>query len=230
MSTRTPWTKAETALLRQHYPTLPGPKLAAMLGRPLRTVYHKAWSLGLRKTTETISVMARQAMQEPTHAGRQTQFKPGMTPWNKGTHFTAGGRSAETRFKRGEKRGAAQHNYVPIGSLRISKGGYLERKVNDTHPTPARRWIAVHRLVWEAANGPIPTGCIVTFKPGQKTAIEADITADRLECITKAQNLQRNSPRSKHPELAKLVQLKGAITRQVNRINREHNERQGSPT
>jgi hypothetical protein len=89
---------------------------------------------------------------------------------------------------------------------------------------PTRRWKAVHRLVWEAANGPIPAGHIVVFKPGTKTVAEAEITADKLECITRTENLRRNHPRNKSPELGRLVQLKGAITRQVNRIAREHAE------
>lgn len=229
MSTRKPWAEAEMDLLRQHYATMPGPQLAALLGRPLRSVWNKSWELGLRKSTETIAAMARAAVQQPTHGGRQTQFRPGLTPWNKGQKFDSGGRSHETRFKPGRAPSEAR-NYVPIGSLRVSKDGYLERKMNDTHPLPARRWIAVHRLVWEATHGPVPAGCIVVFKPGQKTTTEADVTLARLECITRAENLRRNHPRSKHPELGRLVQLKGAITRQVNRIHREHNERTGANT
>lgn len=125
--------------------------------------------------------------------------------------------------------GAAQHNYVPIGTLRVSKDGYLERKMNDDpNIYPARRWVAVHRLVWEASHGPIPDGHIVVFKPGMKTSVLEDVTHDRLECITRAEHARRNHPRSKSPELAKLVQLKGAITRQVNRISREHAEKQGA--
>lgn len=217
------------ALLRQHYATMPGPQLAALLCRPLRSVWNKSWDLGLRKSTEAIAAMNRAAMQQPTHGGRQTQFRPGLTPWNKGRAYQPGGRSHETRFKPGRAPSQAS-NYVPVGSLRITKDGYLERKVNDTHPVPARRWTAVHRLVWEATHGPVPAGWIVVFKHGQKTTTEADVTLDRLECITRAENLRRNHPRSKHPELGKLVQLKGAITRQVNRINREHNERTGANT
>ncbi|MFA9287955.1 HNH endonuclease signature motif containing protein [Comamonas sp. SY3] len=118
--------------------------------------------------------------------------------------------------------GAAQHNYVPIGTVRLTKDGYLERKVtDDPNIYPARRWIALHRLLWEASHGPIPPGHIVIFKAGQKTAIEADLTIDRLECISRGENAKRNHPRSKSPELAKLVQLKGAITRQVNRLIKE---------
>ena len=118
--------------------------------------------------------------------------------------------------------GAAQHNYVPIGSLRINADGHLERKVTDNPALyPARRWEPVYRHVWEAANGPIPEGHLVIFRPGMKTTKEEEITVDRLECITRAENARRNHPRTRSPELARLVQLKGAITRQVNRINRE---------
>lgn len=156
------------------------------------------------------------------------QFKPGHTPWNKGTHYTAGGRSADTRFKKGEMRGAAQHNYVPIGSLRITADGMLERKMSDDPDLyPARRWVGVHRLVWQAAYGPIPEGHIVVFKPGQATTTEAEITPDRLECITRQENIRRNSLHTRMPkDMARLYQIKGAITRQVNRINKSQQQQQ----
>lgn len=139
--------------------------------------------------------------------------------------FQPGGRSAETRFKRGEMHGAAQHNYKPIGSLRINTEGYLERKVTDAHPVPARRWVGVHRLVWESAHGPVPPGHVVRFKPGMFTNRAGEITLDRLELVSRAEHARRNHPISRDPEYARLVQLKGAITRQVNRIAREHKER-----
>jgi hypothetical protein len=109
--------------------------------------------------------------------------------------------------------------------LRVCSDGYLERKLTDDPAiVPARRWVAVHRIVWEAAHGPIPAGHIVCFKPGKKTAVLEEVTSDRLECITRAENARRNHPRNHSPELARLVQLKGAITRQVNRIAREAQE------
>ena len=88
--------------------------------------------------------------------------------------------------------------------------------------------------MWQAACGPIAPGSIVIFKPGQRTAVLANITADRLEMITRAEHARRNHPRSVSPELGRLVQLKGAITRQVNRIAKEHKEHnqhtEGLPT
>lgn len=223
---RRPWTPAETELLRAAYPDAITTALAQALNRTAEQVYNKANSLGLRKS---------EAWQQSDNSGRRqrgqtdprmtpTQFQPGQQPWNKGIKFDSGGRSHETRFKPGRPPSQAS-NYKPIGSLRICRDGYLERKVtDDTAIAPPRRWIAEHRLVWEQAHGPIPPGHIIRFKPGQKTTEAQHITPDKLECISRAEHATRNHPRSKNPELGRLIQLKGQITRQVNRINRQEQQ------
>lgn len=60
-------------------------------------------------------------------------------------------------FKPGVRRGVATKLYQPIGTERMSKCGYRERKVNDDLPLQ-RRWRAVHLVEWEAVNGPLPEG------------------------------------------------------------------------
>jgi hypothetical protein len=196
-------------LLRDLYPDLLAETVARELGRPVRSIYLKARGLGLRKSADFLTSDRSRRIQRGKHSPAMvaSRFQSGMTPWNKGMKGLNHEGSKATQFKKGEMRGAAQHNYVPIGTLRVSKDGYLERKYTDD-PTlaPTRRWVAVHRQVWEQTHGAIP------------------ITPDRLECISRAENARRNHPRSKSPELAKLVQLKGAITRQVNRIAREAQE------
>lgn len=220
------WTADEIDALRRLYPDYTADVVGKVLNRHTESVHQKAIALGIEKSeafkASDLSGRIKRGQQNPAMVA--SRFQLGHTTWNKGTNWVAGGRSAETRFKKGSMSGAAQHNYKPVGALRISKDGYLERKVNDTHPVPARRWVAEHRLVWEAAFGPIPPDHIVVFKPQMKTAVLELVTSDRLECITRAENLKRNHPRYRNPELGRLVQLKGAITRQVNRINREAQE------
>jgi hypothetical protein len=97
--------------------------------------------------------------------------------------------------------------------------------VTDDHPVPARRWVGVHRIVWEAAHGPIPAGHVVCFLPGRRTAHATPIRFDALELVSRAELARRNHPVTRDPELANLVQLKGAITRQMNRIAREAKEK-----
>jgi hypothetical protein len=144
------------------------------------------------------------------HKGHQTQFKPGLVPWNKGKHHVAGGRSAETRFKAGNM----PCTWKPVGSLRIADG-YLQRKVTDTRCT-SRDWVAVHRLVWEAEHGPTPPGDVVVFKPGCRTAVEAEITLDAVELVSRSELMKRNSVHNLPKELVELVQLRGALNRKIN--------------
>lgn len=214
------------------YPHCHTEDVAAWIGRTVGKCYQAAARLGLGKSAEYLAsdtaARIKRGRQHPNMIA--SRFQAGLTPWNKGRDSRETGtghhpNSRRTQFKAdGSLRGAAQHNYQPIGSLRICADGYLERKVTDDHPVPARRWVAVHRLVWIEVRGAIPAGHIVRFRDGMKTTALEQITVDRLECITRAENARRNHPRSRSPELAKLVQLKGAITRQVNRISREAQE------
>ncbi|HBO82075.1 MAG TPA: HNH endonuclease [Cupriavidus sp.] len=221
---RKPWSEVELAVLSEHYADSPTTAIAAALGRPTYSVYSKAIAMGLRKSAEYLA--GPEAGRLDGQRGAASRFVKGQASWNKGVKGSTGKHPncRRTQFKKGRS-AKESHNYVPIGSERISKDGYLERKVTDDPDIyPARRWVAVHRLVWEAANGPIPPKHVVAFLPGRRTADAALITLDALELVSQAEMARRNHPRSKSPELAKLVQLKGAITRQVNRIAREAKE------
>lgn len=218
-----PWNAQQLAQLRQHYPHRPTCEVAATVGRSTNSCYAKAAQLGLKKTPAFFASTSAGRIQRGRENANMmaTQFKPGQQPWNKGTHYVAGGRSDLTRFKPGQSPVTTQ----PIGAYRIVKHysglHHLEQKTSNAKGANHMRWTPVSRIVWQAANGPVPTGHLVVFKPGQHTLNPALITPDKLECITRAQLAARNHPGSRSPELARLVQLKGAITRQVNRIQKE---------
>ena len=216
------WTAAQIDKLRQHYPTTRTADLADDLQIPLAKVYSKAMALGLRKNDTFLATSASGRVFPGGRLGVRTQFHADQTPWNAGLKgWDAGGRSAETRFKAGSK----PHTTMPVGSYRINKDGHLQRKIGEASGANHKRWRNVAELLWIEANGPLPAGHIVIFRPGMRTAVLEEITLDRIECISRAENARRNHPSNKSPELARLVQLKGAITRQVNRIAREAEER-----
>jgi hypothetical protein len=226
MKTRTAWTPEQLSGLRRLYPDHIATVVAAVIQRSPSSVYQKARQLGLAKSAAFLASDKSGRILRGRKDPRMTakQFRPGLQPWNKGVPGSTGmhPNCRRTQFRKGQMSGAAQHNYVPIGSLRINGDGHLERKTTDDPDlAPARRWVPVYRLAWEAENGPIPKGHMVVFRPGMKTAVLELITTDRLECITRAENARRNHPANRSPELAKLVQLKGAITRQVNRIKQQ---------
>ena len=212
------WTPQEEALLRARYSDTLTASLAQQLGCSTKRVLAKANAMGLHKSTQLISETARQRTLQPDHGSRRTRIQPGQEPWNKGTHYVAGGRSAETRFKPGTR----PHTWVPVGSYRLVEGPVLERKINDLPGPNSVRWKPVSHLVWEAEHGPVPADHAIVFKPGRQTIDPALITPDALECLSRAELMQRNSFRtSLPPEWQKLVQLRGVLTRTINRKTKE---------
>lgn len=98
--------------------------------------------------------------------GRTGRFEKGSVPANKGKSMPYNANIARTQFKKGSRRGKAKELYKPIGSERLSKDGYLERKIHDGLPLWSR-WRAVHLLNWESLNGPIPKGMALKCKGGR---------------------------------------------------------------
>lgn len=220
---RRAYSEFELAVMRMHYPSTITLDLAELFGRPITQVYRIARALGLAKTPEFVVETARERSMQPDHGARQYQFEKGHVPANKGSRrpgWTAGD-MARTQFKAGRPASEAR-NYVPIGTHKLNKDGHLVRKITDDPSiVPARRWEAVHRLVWIETNGPIPAGHVIAFKPGQRTNVLEEITPDRVECLNLADNCRRNSFHNYGPEVSKVVQLRGAITRQINRRLKE---------
>lgn len=220
---RVRWTEAELEDLDALYPHEYTWSIAILLDRSERSIYELATRRGLRKTPEFLSKAGR-LRATPDHPMRVTQFQKGQRPANAGLRRPgwAPGRMAETQFKKGRPPHEA-HNYKPIGSVRISHDGVLERKISDDLTTyPAGRWAPVHRLVWESANGPVPRGQIVVFRPGRRTTDEAGITVDALELLTWAENMRRNSYHTRYPkEIGLLIQTRAVLSRAINRRSQE---------
>jgi hypothetical protein len=213
MPPRALWTEDQITRLRELYPHQRTEDVAKALGRNIPAVYNKAMELGLKKTTEYMSTEHSKRLRMDNDAGAVYRFKPGMEPWNKGKSFVAGGRASETRFKPGNTPLTAR----PLGSFRITKDSILQRKITDEPGNWTKRWRSVHEQVWIDAHGPVPKGHIVVFKPGMRTTVFEEITLDKVECITYAENMRRNTKHRYPKEIADLMQLRGALNRQINK-------------
>lgn len=209
------WSAEDDAKLRSAYPDTPTARIADDLGRSLSTTYQRAYRLGLTKSAEYLASPA--AGRTNGRQGVGSRFPKGHVPMNKGLRRPgwAPGRMRETQFVKGVRRGVAVKLWKPIGTERVSKDGYLERKVNNDLPLQ-RRWRAVHLLVWEAVNGPLPRGRAVAFKNGDKR----DTVIDNLECITRAELMGRNTVHNLPKPVAQAVQLLGALNRQIRKRQR----------
>jgi hypothetical protein len=211
------WTAEQLQILIDRYPHERAEDLAVILGRPKSGIFQKARKLGLEKSEEfkksDLSGRIQRGKQDPRMVA--TRFPKGHVPANKGLRrpgYAPGG-MAETQFKKGHRGGKALELYKPIGTERVSKDGYLERKINDDMPLQ-KRWRAVHLLLWEFIHGPVngKTHAVI-FRNGNKR----DIRIENLELVTRAELMRRNTYHRYGKEVAQLVQLRGAINRQINK-------------
>lgn len=224
------WKPEQLFMLRWLYPDFKADAVALCIGRSVGSVHRKAVLLEIGKSDAFKASFASGRIQAANTDPRMLaiRFKPGHKTWNEGVKGSTGlhENCRKTQFKPGQK----PHTTAPVGAYRINvtKGiPRLEQKTNDKPGPNHVRWIPVARLVWEQHNGPIPPKHIIVFADSkQATTVLEEITVDKIICISRAQNAMRNSLYSKDHDLGRLAQLKGAITRQVNRINKEHKAKQ----
>lgn len=207
--TRHIWTPEQVELLKANYPDMCADVLALAIGCSRSAVYQKAASLGLKKSEAFYASDTAGRLDGVTGAG--TRFRKGHATWNKGMKGLNHDGSKATQFKPGHRGGKAVALYRPIGAERISKDGYLERKISDGFPLQ-KRWRAVHILNWEAVNGPLPAGHALVFRDRDK----ANVAIDNLELITRRELMARNTIHRLPPELKEVVNLKRALTRVIN--------------
>lgn len=215
-----PWTTEQIAILRREYPHKTCADVARLVGHSLSSTYQMAIRLKIGKSDAFKESAASGRLTAMSAAGFNHRFKRGHSSWNKGTGWTAGGRSIETRFRKG----TMPHNTLSVGSYRLTKDGYLERKYAEAKGGPSKRWRSVHRLVWEAAHGPTPDGHVVVFKAGQRTAVLEEITLERLELVPRQELMKRNTLHRYPKEVVLAVQLRGALMRQINKRSKREDE------
>lgn len=209
--------------MRAEYPVTRSTVLAESMGRSLLAIYRMAGKLGLTKEPGYMSDVNGPILRV---VGAAHRFKPGQKAWNHGKPGSTGlhPKSVRSQFKAGTVNGRAAEIVQPVGSLRITKDGLLQRKIGTQSGPSNLRWRSVHELLWIEANGPIPPGHVVVFLPGMHTNVEADITLERIELVSRAELMRRNSVHRHGPEVARLSQLKAAIQRHINRRTRAAEE------
>jgi hypothetical protein len=129
-------------------------------------------------------------------SGLTGKFEKGHAPVNKGTKGLYGVGGNCTSFKPGQR----APNYKPVGSERYDRDGYILIKVSDVG-TCSERWKLKHKVLWEAANGPVPKGYCLIFLDSDKH----NTSLDNLQLITRNQlaRMNQNQLISENPEMTK---------------------------
>lgn len=201
-------TEVDIELVRRNFATSRTQDLADALGVAYHQVGKLANKLGLCKDDAWLN--GPQGGRLDGVRGMGTRFQPGQPSPTKGIKRPGHG-DPSTWFKPGQK----PSNYMPVGSLRLQSTGYLQIKVSETG-YPPKDWEMYHRYVWTHAHGPIPPGHIVAFKDGRRRTTPEEITLDVLELRSRREHIARHTYHQYGPEVARVVQLRAAITRQIN--------------
>ncbi len=213
---RAQWTPEQIAMVVELYPHQKTEKIAQMVDKTSMQVYCKAASLGLKKTPEYMNSPDACRLRRGGNIGAEYRFQKGQVPPNKGIKGISYPGMVPTQFKPGSK----PKNWMPIGSERYSKGGYLQRKLTDTG-YPPRDWVSAHSILWRQHYGDIPVAHRVCFKDGNKQ----NIVIENLELVSIADVMRRNTIHNLPKPLKEVIQLTGYIKRRINTRRRKDEQR-----
>jgi hypothetical protein len=81
------------------------------------------------------------------------------------------------QLKLNSKKGHKPGNHKPVGSERLDKDGYLQRKTAEPN-----KWEHVHRVVWREHHGELPEGKFIRFLDGNKCNLDISnmVLVDRV--------------------------------------------------
>lgn len=218
------WSDADVRKLARLYPDQPTKRIAKALNATVFRVYAKARKLGLKKTDGYLhDPSSRCRLIRGTKIGQAYRFPKGHVPFNKGLRRPgySVGRMKETQFKKGERSGVAAELWKPIGSVVADPEGYLRIKVRERAPGDApgwnkNVWPLLSHCIWQMHHGPIPAKHVVVFKNRDRS----NCAIENLELISMAENARRNRMWVTMPrELAEVIQLNGALKRQIRRLD-----------
>lgn len=199
MTGRTSFTTAEDEKITAEYLTKPVKTLAEEMNRSYTGIMGRLKALNLELPLELRQTRKQIGMyhkgQLPINKGKK---------WNEYMSKEGQENSRKTQFKKGQK----SNNKRPLGSIRVNVYGYMEIKTAEPN-----KWELYHRLMWEETFGPIPKGGIVRFVTKDKM----NVHPFNLEMISTKQNMRLNTIHNMPKPLARITQLRGVITRQINK-------------
>ena len=147
--------------IKENYLTIPGKRMAKILGKSSTFVYLNMKKLGLIVPPDILQQFKK-----------DSQIQKGNVPFNKGKKIEEYMTEDEIlRFKENSyKKGNKPHNTHADGFISIrktKKGEYYQIKINDKR-------IDLHRHIYSLKFGPIPRGYNIQFKDGNSLNVDPD--------------------------------------------------------
>ena len=209
------WTKAEIRAVKLRYPNEPTADIASDLGRTTTTVYQRAALLGLKKSAAYLASPAACRLRRGDSPGWANRFQKGHRTWNKGLRLPGWGpgRMKETQFKKGNRSLRWPVDDYPVGALRINTDGQLDIKIKEG----GRAWYCMARWVWMTERWPIPKNGVIRTLNGDTH----DTRIENLRLTTRGEPMRGNTYHNYPKEITRLIQLRGALKRQINKREKD---------
>lgn len=200
------FTKKEDKFLKDNYLTIPAKTMSKMLGRTEATARQRMALLGIKVPVEVVERFRK-----------ESQFKKGSVPPNKGKKMPPGVYEAvkRTMFKKGNLPQNTK-NDLDI-SIRTDKRGINYKFIRISKA----KWIPLHRFNYEKVNGKIPAKMKLIFI--DRDTMNCNI--ENLKLVTPGELMKLNSYHNLPKPLAHIVQLRGALNRQINKHKKLLNEK-----
>jgi len=187
----------------RRYPTEDTKVIAADLKIPVEVIYRIASRFQVKKTKEYLDNWKLSGRGRMIEHGKAYRFTKGHKSWNK---------------DKSPKDYISPENYAKMESTQFKKGGLPPNTKHDGAITlrhdksganyyyirlAKAKWIPLHVKIYQDAYGPIPKNHIIVFKDRNTL----NVTLDNLECITRKQNMQRNTLHRLSPEIKQTIRV-----------------------
>ena len=194
--------------------------LAKELGISINQVYRIADKLKLRKSKEYLDNWQLSGRGKILEHGKAFRFKKGQKSWNKDKSLfdympaESYAKLVPTQFKKGGLPPNTMHDGAI--TLRHDKTGvkYLFIRLSKAN------WIPYHVKIYQDAYGPIPKNHIIVFRDRNTL----NVSLDNLECISRAENMQRNTLHRLSPEIKQTIRILTKLKKTI-RNGKKQNQR-----
>lgn len=184
------WTQQQIDFLVNNYQELTSRQIAEQLGFSKSKVRNKIWKLGLKIDKSKAS------------AERLGRYKKGNVPSNFGKKMPEHvyEKVKKTMFKKGNEPHNTRKNFELS-----ERDGYTYIRIEKS------KWVLYQRYLYEKEFGKIPENHIIIFKDKNTKNFELD----NLQCISREENMHRNTIRNYPPEVVELIKLNSKIKKLI---------------
>jgi hypothetical protein len=211
------WSDEDVKYLMENYHNTEAKDIAEFLQLSIRSVYTKAYILGVKRDAGSLSErMKKYCRENPNSAIKLGWFPKGNIPHNKGQKMPEDvyEKCKGTMFKK---------RHISSNALAIGTEVVRHCRVYDiiyVKVPNKKKLVPKHRYIWEQANGTIPKGFNVSFKDGNTKNCELA----NLDIISDEELMRRNNVHNYPPEIKRAIHTLGVLNRHINKQLKQNND------